>query len=290
MTRSSHHNPRYASGSFTLSYHLEMLSDQERVDRCKQAILAALRQIGPQAVFCELGCGTGFFSIFAARHCQHVYAIEGDPIVLRVAEENIRELGLLDRIALVPGDALKVSFPSEPISVLFCEMMSIWLITEPQVPVLRRWVSHYANSLRHIIPRRVINLAELAQVDYQFDSLEIKTHLPQFSGIRPPRIMTESRVVHSISFLNLSDLSDRVVASCEFVALVEGYANCARISSIVEFFPGVIFHSTDTLMPTTVVPLEDPIAVRSGDRLRLSVCYDHRSDLDSAQFRATVIR
>ena len=289
MTRSSHHNPRYASGSFGISYHLEMLSDVERVDRCKRAIESALQEIGPDAVFCELGCGTGFFSIFAARFCRKVYAIENDPVVFAMATEHVKRLGLSQKIELIKGDALVVPLPKESINVLFCEMMSIWLITEPQVQVVRRWLRASRTPIDIVIPQRVINLAELGQVDYRFDDLEIKADLPQFSGIRPPRVMTESRVVHEVALDDPDNLLDNLSATCAFQALVGGCVNCARLSSVVEFLPGITFFSTDTLMPSTIVPLKDELCVKNGDRIRFEVSYSHRTELARANFRAFVM-
>ncbi|HEX3528800.1 MAG TPA: methyltransferase domain-containing protein [Thermoanaerobaculia bacterium] len=288
MTRSLHHNPRYASGSFGLSYHLEMLSDIERVDRCKHAIKSALQAVGPDAVFCELGCGTGIFSIFAAHYCRKVYAVENDPVVFSVAERHIQKLGLSQKLELIRGDALDVPIPEDRIDVLFCEMMSIWLVTEPQVKVIQRWLRGSKGPITYVIPQRVINIAELGQVDYHFDDLEIKADLPQFSGIRPPRVMTESRVVHEVVLNDERSLLDEVNAACEFQALVSGCVNCARLSSVVEFFPDITFFSTDTLMPSTIVPLSEELWVKEGDRVRFEVSYSHRSELSSASFRAFV--
>lgn len=287
MTRTLYQSPRYEPGSFGLSHHLEMLSDRERVDRAKKAIMLAIESCGPNSVFCELGCGTGFFSIFAARYCKKVYAVESDPLVLEVASRNIDRLGLNRKIVLIAGDARKVPIPSVPIDVLFCEMMSIWLILEPQVPVVRRWLRDSIHPIRYVIPSRVINLAELGQVDYVFDELSIKVALPSFSGIRPPRLMTESRVMHEVLLSDPASLTRNVTTRSHFKALVRGVLNCARLSSIVEFFPGVIFSGTDTLMSSTIVPLEMDLSVEAGDQVLLESSYKHRSDLTQASFRAS---
>jgi len=288
MSRTRHHNPRYASGSFALSYHLEMLSDRERVEQAKRAIRLAIAECGDAPVFCELGCGTGYFSIFAARHCRRVYAVENDPVVREVAQDNIRRLGLTGKIVLLEGDALSVPVPCEKIDILFCEMMSIWLITEPQVPVVRRWLTDLRSPIRCVIPSRVINMAELAQIDYGFDELEVRADLAQFSGVCAPRVMTESRVVSEIVFGRPATLVDQMKGACEFQALVGGTANCARLSSIVEFFPGVNFFGTDTLMPATIVPLMEDLAMTAGDRVIFESIYRHRSELTAASFRAQI--
>lgn len=289
MTRARHHNPRYASGSFQLSYHLEMISDRERVDRGKEAIRAAANDVGQAATFLELGCGTGVFSIFAAQFCKRVYAVESDPEVLAIAKQNISKHRLTKRIELIEGDALLIEPPTSSVDILFCEMMSIWLIAEPQVPVVRRWLKEYRHSLKHVIPRTVVNVAELGQIDYEFDGLEIRADLPQFSGVRPPRIMTESRAVKRIHLDQESSLEDGIKAECQFRTLVSGRINCARLTSLVEFFPGVPFFSTDTLMPVTIVPLRDDLTVEANSSVQFYTSYRHRSDLSDSSFAAHLV-
>jgi hypothetical protein len=101
--------------------------------------------------------------------------------------------------------------------------------------------------------------------------------------------MTESRVVHEVRFSDSVTLVDDVSAKAEFEILVDGSLNCARLSSIVEFFPSVNFFGTDTLMPSTIVPLAETVAVSVGDRVRLESKYRHRSDIAEASFRAEIL-
>src|SRR5262245_52195623 len=104
MSRIDHHQPHYTDqlGQFKKSYHLEMIADQSRTS----AIFRALRRVlRPETHFCELGCGSGIFSIFAARHAKKVYAIEIDPETARIAAANVAAAPFADRINLIKGDA-----------------------------------------------------------------------------------------------------------------------------------------------------------------------------------------
>ncbi|QMU63985.1 MAG: methyltransferase domain-containing protein [Flavobacteriaceae bacterium] len=190
MTRTNHHDPNYQNGDFDLSYHLEMISDPERVSKSKAAIDAS---IFPDAVFCELGCGTGIFSIYAAKKCKKVYAIEYDKKMMEIAKKN----GVLDKIEFILADAINVKLP-EKVDVVYCEMMSIWLIAEPQVIVMNN-ILQFLNKKATVIPNKVVNLVQVANTDYVHDGIEIKTSIAEFSGIKAARVATESKVVNTIN-------------------------------------------------------------------------------------------
>jgi hypothetical protein len=53
--------------------------------------------------------------------------------------------------------------------------------------------------------------------------------------------------------------------------------------------PGVVFSGSDTLMPPTIVPLAEELAVNSGDRLRFRAAARARSDLGEAVFEAEAL-
>jgi predicted RNA methylase len=262
---------------------MEMIRDAERVDRCRLAIEQAVE---PHHIFCELGCGTGIFTIHAARICRKVVAVEIDDRIIEVAKRNVAIAGLSSRVEFIQDDALNVNL-IEKVDVLFCEMMSIWLINEPQVPVVNHARTNFIREDGIIIPRKVINIAELGNLDYVFDGVDIKASLPQFTGIRPPRIMTESRVVSTIDFS--ATLPMTVERNVVFDTLVSGILNCVRLSSIVQFVEGVNFFSTDSLMPVTIVPLKNELFAKEGDRINLHVLYKHRSNLDDSIFEGEIV-
>ena len=97
--RVDHHRPQFPDliGQFKHSYHLELISDRIRT----AAMFHALDQsLDESSVFCELGCGTGIFSIYAAQRCKRVIAVEIDPKIAAVARNNIQQLNLQDRIVV----------------------------------------------------------------------------------------------------------------------------------------------------------------------------------------------
>ena len=284
MTRVNHHNPKKNS-SFDISYHMEMLSDQERVGQIKAAIGAYANK---DYVFCELGCGTGIFAIYAATKYKHVYAVDIDINVLAIAKENAQRLGLESNITFIQNDALDYFLPKGvKADVVLSETMSTWMATEPQVNISNHAIANLVHSETKYIPQRVINLMELANINWCFGDLLLEGVLPQFTGIKPPRIMTESRMVSNIDLTTQNDLI--VDVNTEYKALVGGVINCARIFCIVEFAPGVLFHSTDSLMPITIIPIQnkDTFEVNSGDLVTANVRYQFHSQINDVHVSLT---
>jgi predicted RNA methylase len=285
MTRIDHHRPSYSDklGQFKQSYHLEMAADRVRT----APIFQALREVlTPETSFCELGCGTGIFSIFAAAHARHVWAVELDPVMARIAAANIEASQFADRIELIVADAGEIEL-AERADVIFCEMMSIWAIEEPQIPVFNGARERLLRPGGLFLPQEIVNLVEIGRYNFRFGDVEMKAAIPLFSGISAPAIVTESRVAKRLVFSE--PVSPDLGCEVELTALVGGRVNCARLTSIVQMGPGVVFSGSDTLMPPTIVPLAEELAVNSGDRLRFRAAARARSDLGEAVFEAEAL-
>jgi len=55
----------------------------------------------------DLGCGSGILAIAAAKACRcRVWAVDNDPIAVRVARENVRRNGVADRVRALLGEGL----------------------------------------------------------------------------------------------------------------------------------------------------------------------------------------
>jgi len=285
MSRTKHHAPMYENnlkGNFDLAYHLEMVSDNERVSQFKKGIDSIVDQ---NTVFCELGCGTGIFTIYAAQKAKQVYAVELDDKIYQIAQKNINSSGLSKKIVIMNGDASKIVLP-EKVDVVFSEMLSIWMIEEPQVLVMNHAVKKLLKPNGKTIPEKIINIAEICNTDYVFNNIIIKAPIAQFTGIKAPRIMTESKVVSTINFDNIN--SKEANYKAQFIALTSGIINSVRLSSIVKITNGINFYSTDTLMPLTIVPLKDEKYVEEGQKIELIVKYNHRDSLNNVDFIATI--
>ncbi len=281
-SRLKHHTPQYiekTEGGFNRAYHLEMIKDEERVSR----ICAALDEnLKPDDTFCELGAGTGLFSIYAAKRCQKVYAVEKDPQMIQIAWGNIKRAGLQHKIELIEGDALEFEL-SPRADCLLLEMMSVWCINEPQIPVMNHALQQVLKKGGKSIPARIVNLIELGHYTFGYREVECRASFAQFTGIRAPRIMSASQVFNEYRFDKETELFFEKEVEVEM--LLSGPVNCARLSSLVQLSPSCTFFSTDSLMPLSVVPLDKEIRVEAGEKIRLNIAFQLRSSLDKAKFK-----
>jgi predicted RNA methylase len=277
--RNDYQRPLYAGGvgEFTPAYHLEMISDSERVGQIKAAVDAVVK---PGDVFCELGTGTGLFSIYAARTARHVYTVEIDPGTADLARKNIASSGLSHKITLIEGDATRCELP-EAVDVVLCEMLSTALIEEPAAVALDHARRHLLKPGGTAIPGKVHNLVELCQMTYRVDGVEARTHSFEFAGIRHARTLSTSACYHSVDFGEPLARPD-VEARAPIQVVAGGTVNAARLTSIVELAPGVVFYATDTLMPPIVVPLIEDVDVRPG-RVNVNIYHPYRADLSEVR-------
>jgi predicted RNA methylase len=280
MSRFVHQQPQYPDlhGQFRKSYHMEMVADCARTD----AIFAALQQVlTPETVFCELGCGSGVFSVHAAARCRKVYAVELDEKTAQIAQENFQRSTQRDRIQFILGDAMEVNLP-EPVDVVLAEMMSIWTIEEPQVSVANRAIRELLRPGGRMLPSRIVNLIELGHYPFRLHEIEMRGVTPLFTGIAAPVLLTERRVFKVLDFTSPVDLD--LGGQLGLVALNSGKINCAVLSSYVQMGPRSAFSSSDTLMPRTVVPLQEPIDVEAGQVVQVRVAARARSDMGESVF------
>jgi predicted RNA methylase len=283
-TRIEHHRPQYLDehGHFRKAYHLEMIADHARTEAIRKAIQQVIR---PDTVFCELGCGSGLFSLFAAGWCRKVYAIESDPNMLEVARANVMRSRWAGKVEVIEGDATKITLP-EPIDVVFAELMSIWAVEEPQVVA----INHARRALLKpggiALPTRIVNLAELGYQAFRYDEAELEAEMPLFTGIVRPAVLTERRRCMELNFADV--VAPDLTADVRFEALASGAINCAVLHSIVQMGPEVVFSGTDSLMPPTVVPLKQELRVRAGDQIRFRAIARAWSELGESMFVAEV--
>jgi predicted RNA methylase len=283
LSRAGHHQPQYADvlGQFAETYHLEMLLDLERTTPIFRALDKVIK---PETVFCELGCGTGLFSIYAAAKCRKVYAVERDPKMADVSRANIEKSEFKDKITLIEADALEVALP-EKTDVIYCEMMSTWCVEEPQIRVVNRARKDLLAPDGVIIPERIVNTAEICNFGYSLKGVSIRAATPLFTGSRKAHTLSESLACHDLDFYEM--VSENLNFSITIKALVDGIANSVRCHSLVQFARGIAFSGSDSLMPPLLVPLQEDTAVEAGKTYTLTGKLEPRSSIQEINLHLT---
>lgn len=115
-----------------VDWHREMLADGQRVRAFGEAVRQAVE---PGDVVLDVGTGTGFLALVAARAgAEHVYAVERGEII-SVAREIAVASGLDDRITFLHADALEVRL-DERVDVIVAEIIGSFGLDEDILRVL----------------------------------------------------------------------------------------------------------------------------------------------------------
>ena len=119
--------------TYSLSGYTSMLGDPVRVD----AYEAALRQaVTPGCTVLEIGTGTGFFAVLAARlGAGVVHAVEPDDAI-QVAREMARDNGVFDRIVFHQELSTRVTL-ERPADVLFSDLRGVLPLFQHHVATVR---------------------------------------------------------------------------------------------------------------------------------------------------------
>jgi len=119
--------------TYSLSGYTSMLGDPVRVDAYEAALA---RAITPGCTVVEIGTGTGFFAVLAARMgAGVVHAIEPDDSI-QVARELARDNGVEDRIVFHQELSTRVQL-SEPADVLFSDLRGVLPLFQHHVATVR---------------------------------------------------------------------------------------------------------------------------------------------------------
>lgn len=275
--------PSYMSntGGFPLGQHLEMIQDMRRVSSLKRALDF---HASPSRSILEVGCGTGIFLRYALRQYGSVFGIEKDPSIFRIAVQTLSEFGE-NRCELFQGDYRDFK-SDEAFDVVLCELLSTWCIIEDQVAAMRHVRERFGFRQARIIPSRVTNLLELAESRFSVDEVELRTPFLQLTGVEQPVIISPSVVAEELDFSAPESLAGRGAGSVVLTPLADGVVNSVRLSSFVELAPGINWHSSDTLMPQMVFPLEEDLVVKRGDAVTIDYTVEYGRGFELTRFWA----
>ncbi|MEL6656007.1 MAG: hypothetical protein AAFR36_06150 [Bacteroidota bacterium] len=252
-------------------YYEIMESDQQRVGAYARAF-AQLDLSGK--VVCEAGVGRLALTELYLPYVDKAYLIETNPQLFPYIEAMVEKKGWSDRVELLFTDAREVQLP-EAVDLVIGEMMSIFCANEFQVQVFQH-LRQYLNAKGQLIPGKIINLAQLARVDFP----EKVDHYPINFTRHWPELLSSEVSVNTIDLYAVQD--EPVQFRTPVIPLLSGEVNALLLRSYVELLPGVNFTGTDSLMPPTVFRLATPKTVTAGRSYLLEGRFKYGTSLDEA--------
>ncbi|MEM8792986.1 MAG: 50S ribosomal protein L11 methyltransferase [Pseudomonadota bacterium] len=121
--------------SLVPNWHWNIVHDHGRNTAYRRAIEASVK---PGMLVLEIGAGTGLLAMMAARAgAAHVYTIEGNPIMAKIARECVARNGLADRVTVLHrhSSAVKIGEDLPRLAdLLIHEILSADLLDEGVLP------------------------------------------------------------------------------------------------------------------------------------------------------------
>lgn len=271
----------YSVGSYD-----QMFADRVRAPAYLKAIAQMVR---PGDVVLEVGTGTGYFAVAAARAgARHVYAVERartTGLAALVAREN----GVGDRITFIRGDAATVKL-SERATVLICDLRGATPLYGDGIATIVSVRERLLTPEARIIPARDVMLAAPCDAPRAWRATELALgEAPH--GISRRAIAQVVRSALDREKIELGDLqatpaplatidyatvrSPDIDADTEWTVTRDGVAHGFALWFDASLTDGIGF-TTAPGAPQTVygqgfLPWEQGIALAAGDRVRLQL-------------------
>jgi len=281
----------YLGQFIPVHYHHNMLMDDNRMKNFKAAISHAVR---PGAKVLELGGGTGVLSWFAAANASKVWCVEYNPDLVK---EACRFLALNPhghKVEVVHADAFDY-LPPEPVDVVICEMIHVAMLREKQVEVIeafkQRYLQRFGGPLPLFIPEAVVMAVQPLQQDYDFEGYCAPIVQFQQHTLHPGTVEMALPSVYSI--LDFSQPTDTLIR-WEGSFRMEGSGTLNALRFITKNILTVLMDKSTTidwLNHYMVLPLGEPLRVKMGDEVRVSLQYRAGNSIASLQnaMRAQVV-
>ncbi len=267
-------DPRELGQFIPTHYHANMLNDEARMRGFREAI-EYLVPMGGKVL--ELGGGTGVLSHFAAQRASQVWCVEFNPDLVDTARSLLAQNPNGERVEVVHANA-NSWMPPEPVDVVICEMLHTGLLREQQVAIIhgfkQRYLECFGGPLPAFIPEAC--LQALQPIDQDFNHEGYFAPCLQFQS--PVAIQPRTRELGQPTVYQLFRWDEAIPMNIAYDNSInidrDGKVNAIRVITknllaIVE----IQQRSIDWHNQYLILPLPEPIEVRSGDKLAVSFDY-----------------
>ena len=274
----------YLGQFIPVHYHHNMLMDNRRMSGFKTAIDYVVK---PGDKVLELGGGTGVLSWFAAAKAEKVWCVEYNPDLVKEAQRFLAQNENGHKVEVVHGDAFEY-LPPEPVDVVICEMIHTAMLREKQVQVIesfkQRYLEKFGGPLPKFIPEAMIMAVQPLQQDYSFEGFNAP--IVQFQ--EPTAIQNGTVEMAQPTVYTMLDFTVPVVADIMWQGVFkierDGVVNALRF--ITKNILAVMMEQSATIdwqNHYLVLPLDEPVAVKAGQKLHVGFFYRAGGSIPSLQ-------
>lgn len=264
-----------------------MLADAERLDAYSRALEAAVR---PDSVVLDLGTGTGFFAVMAARlGARRVYAVDPSGAIA-TARQVAADNGVADRIDFIQDVSTRITLP-ERATVMIADVRGVLppfqqiaatmadarerLLTPDAVLIPRRDTLLAAPIEAEDAWRDAVGPAEVRSVDVAAARAAAANEWTR-GRFRPGQLLAEPRAWAEMDYRTLADPD--VCGTAEWTAARAGTAHGLAVWFRADLADGITLESgpgTGTIYQTAFFPWPRPVPLAPGDTVRAEIQARH---------------
>lgn len=247
--------------------------DKERSLAFKKAVKKTVK---PGQVVLDVGTGSGIIALFAAgMGAKKVFALEYDPYVASIAEQNFKKNNLDKKIEVLRGDARNFKYPSGThFDVVTMEMLTTGMVDEFQIQAINNLHQKGVVDNKTIfIPSVQKTFVALAKTDFDLYGykLEMVQHLWKgFPGNNRCKTVSSKKLLNEISFA--SPTSESVKNIVTLKAKKDAVVNSILLSSTTTLAGNLLIGDTLSLNGPVVFPINQ-IRVKKNQIVKLEIAY-----------------
>lgn len=225
----------------------------------------------------DVGTGSGILALTAGRlGAKSVTAVEFDPVVAEIANNNFKQNNLGDKIKILVGDARSLDLSDKKFDVVVMELLATGLVDEMQVEVVNNLVKQNLISEKTtVVPFAQDNYLALAETDfnlYGFNMKMIKHLWSHDDDSDSFKLLSDKILINRIIFNQINER--HFSGTIEFKATESGKLNSVCLTSkiIVDNKETITLDSTHSLSPIVFIPLPEK-EIKEGQEIKIKLDY-----------------
>ena len=269
-----------------IDYHCSLLADKARTQSYRRAIFETVKA---GDIVLDLGTGTGILAFFACQAgAQRVYAVEQCEIV-EVAKEVCCKNGFADRVIFFREPSYRVALP-EKVDVLLTETVGNFGLEEGILGLIIDARKRFLKEHGAIIPRSIqlfIAPVECSEAYQKIDTCNSDLYGVDFSPMRsyavnnfypvvlePRFLLGDPAALLPMTFSDLetTDVRNEVSLTAKRRGVLHGIGGWFALELARDLFLSDAPPLATPNWAHAFFPLEQPVSLEQGDRLRVTIC------------------
>lgn len=252
----------------------QCLIDKKKFNAFESALK---KNISPDSNVLDIGTGSGILALVAGRlGAKSITALEFNPVVAEIADNNFKQNSFGDKIKTLVGDARFINLSGNKFDVIVMELLATGLVDEMQVETINNLSDQNLISKETIIiPFAQENYLTLAETNFNLFGFNIKMvkHLwshDKDSGSSKP--LSDKILMNKVNFDQKNDRNfSRIL---KFKVTESGKLNslCLTSKIILDNKGEITLESTNSLNPVIFIPISDRMVLRGQD-IKIKIDY-----------------